>query len=104
MIGYPNAIAPDSLFVTERFVGPIGTSRRIVREAVVRTAGAPRVVWYWYRVGGVDTAFPIQAKLLEIISFFRRSAASELITMSVECQEDDCTEAANTLRAAVGVQ
>jgi exosortase len=104
LIGYPNAIAPDSLFVTERFVGPMGTSRRIVREAVVRTADRPRVVWYWYRVGGVDTAFPIQAKLLEIISFFRRSAASELITMSVECQEDDCTDAANTLRAAVGVQ
>jgi EpsI family protein len=99
-----NAIAPDSLLVVERFVGPIGPSRRIVREAVVRTSEETRVVWYWYRVAGIDTAFPTQAKLLEIIAFFRRSAASELLTLSVECGADDCTDAAIALRAAVGVE
>lgn len=63
----------------------------------------PRVVWYWYRVAGFDTPLASKAKLLEILAFFRRYAASELVTLSAECAPEDCLEAAQALRAATGV-
>lgn len=102
LIQYDNQIAPDSLLVSERYVGPIGPARRMVREAIVRTAEAPRVVWYWYRVGGFDTPFSTNAKLLEIPAFFLRSPASELITVSAACDVDNCTEAATALARTMG--
>lgn len=103
LIQYDNFIAPDSLLLTQRMIGPLGPSRRIVHEAIVRGPDGPRVVWYWYRVAGFDTPFDSKAKLLEVLSYFRRSPASELLTMSAPCAPDDCTEAATALRAAVGL-
>lgn len=102
MIGYPNVLAPDSMVVSDRVMGPVGPSRRFLHEAVIRTADGPRVVWYWYRVAGFDTPFENKAKLLEILAFFRRSAAAELITVSAACEPDDCRGAANILRRAMG--
>lgn len=103
LIQYNNSIAPDSLMVTDRLIGPIGANRRIVRQAIVRGPDAPRVVWYWYRVAGFDTPLASKAKLLEILAFFRRYPASELVTLSAECAPDDCMEAARALLAATGV-
>jgi len=102
MIGYPNVLAPDSMVVSDRLMGPVGPSRRFLHEAVIRTADGPRVVWYWYRVAGFDTPFENKAKLLEILAFFRRSAAAELITVSAACEPDDCRGAADILRRAMG--
>jgi hypothetical protein len=102
MIGYPNVLAPDSMVVSDRLMGPVGLSRRFLHEAVIRTADGPRVVWYWYRVAGFDTPFESKAKLLEILAFFRRSAASELITVSAACEPGDCRGAADVLRRAMG--
>lgn len=103
LIQYDNRIAPDSLLAVERVIGPIGPERRFVREAVVRDRETPRVVWYWYRVAGFDTPFDIKAKLLEILAFFQRHPAAELVVLDAECEPEDCTGAANTLRAAMGV-
>jgi EpsI family protein len=103
LIQYDNFIAPDSLLVSERLIGPLGPTRRVVREAIVRASDGPQVVWYWYRVAGYDTPFDSKAKLLEVLSFFVRSPASELVTMSASCAPKDCTEAATALRAAVGL-
>jgi EpsI family protein len=102
LVQYNNQIAPDSLTVSERLVGPPGTSRRIVTEAVILTDAQPRVVWYWYRVGGIDTPFSSKAKLLEIIAFVKRSPASELVTVSAECRGEDCTAAADAVRSVLG--
>lgn len=102
MIGYPNAIAPDSVVVFDRLMGPVGPSRRFLNEAVVSTPEGARVVWYWYRVAGFDTPFENKAKLLEILAFFRRSAASELITVSAACEPGNCRGAADVLRRAMG--
>jgi len=104
LIFFANVIAPDSMVVDDRMIGPLGPSRRLVREALIRTEAEPRVVWYWYRVAGFDTAFSSKAKLLEVLAFFGRSAASELITMSAVCAPDDCREAGNALRRATGAQ
>ena len=101
LIQYNNLIAPDSLLVADRLIGPIGATRRWVREALVRGPGAPRIVWYWYRVAGFDTPVASKAKLLEILAYFRRYPASELITLGAECAPEDCVEAAQALRAAM---
>jgi hypothetical protein len=101
LIQWNNAMAPDSLAVTERLIGPVGEQRRYVREAIFFHDGAPRVAWYWYRVAGVDTPFPSRAKLLELVAFALRSPASELVTLSAPCAPDDCADAARALRAAV---
>lgn len=101
LVQWANAIAPGPELLSERFVGPVGTARRIVREAIVRSEDGPRVVWYWYRVARRDTPFPSKAKLLEIVAFFQRTSASELITLSAACAAEDCTGAA-ALRAVAG--
>jgi EpsI family protein len=102
LIQYNNFIAPDSLLVSERVFGPVGPDGRIVREAILWESDTPRIAWYWYRVGGFDTPFESKAKLLEILAFFRRSPAAELVTLSARCSPDDCTDAARALRAVVG--
>ncbi|MDX1494811.1 MAG: exosortase [Longimicrobiales bacterium] len=103
LIQYNNRIAADSLMAADRIIGPIGPEGRFVHEAVVRDAESPRVVWYWYRVGGFDTPFEFKAKLLEIVAFFRRLPAAELVVLDAVCAPDDCTDAAMALRAATGV-
>lgn len=103
LIQYDNRIAADSLVVVDRIIGPVGPERRFVHEAVVRDPETPRVVWYWYRVAGFDTPFEIKAKLLEILAFFRRTPAAELVVLHAECAPEDCTEAAEALRSAMGV-
>ena len=65
------------------------------------TTGQPRVVWYWYRVAGIDTPFPTKAKFLEIVSFFRRSAAAKLVTLSAACDGKSCVDATEVLRMAL---
>jgi hypothetical protein len=93
LIGYPNRIAPDSLLASERMIGPVGPERRIVNEALV---------WYWYRVGGIETASPLKAKLLEIPAFFRRVDSSELIALSTACDLESCEAGARALAAILG--
>jgi EpsI family protein len=101
LVQYGNAIAPDSLLLEERMFGPVGPSRRLVNEAVLRTDDDFRVAWYWYRVAGFDTPFRSKAKLLEILSFFRRTPAAELVTLTAVCEPDSCEQAARTLRLAL---
>ena len=103
LIQWNNRIAPDSLLALERLIGPVGISRRWVHEAIVLGPDHPRLVWYWYRVAGFDTPFPSKAKLLELVAFFRRHPASELVTVSAPCAPEDCTDAAAALRSALGM-
>lgn len=101
MIGDPNAMAPDSLSVSERLVGPVGGRRRYVRESIFYHDGRPRIAWYWYRVADIETPFPTRAKALEILAFLLRTPASELITLSAPCAQDSCADAARALHAAL---
>jgi exosortase len=97
-----NRIAPDSALAGDRYMGPLPPRGRIVREALVRTSGAPLLVWYWYRVAGIETSSPLKAKFLEALSFFLRHPASELVTLSAPCRSDNCTDAANALLGLIG--
>lgn len=96
-----NRIASDSLTVSSQYVsaGPGGS--RIVRETVLYSDGAPRVIWSWYRVAGRDTPFARNAKLLEFWAWLTRSGPSELVTVSAPCNPDSCEAAAIALREAV---
>jgi len=102
LIQWNNRIAPDSLVVGEGMYGPVGPEMRLVREAIFWADEQPRIAWYWYRVGGFVSPFDSKAKLLEIIAFFRRSTAAELVTMSAACEPESCEAAARALRALVG--
>jgi exosortase len=102
LIQFDNRIAPDSLVIGRRLLGPVGDARRIVNETVVMDGDAPRLVWHWYRVSGVDTSSETRAKLLEIPSFFLRLPGSELVTLTARCQPNDCTSAARALASALG--
>jgi len=102
MIMWENAMAPDTASVSDRLIGPVGSRRRYVREAIFWDGAEPRIAWYWYRVAGVDTPFSSRAKLLEIFAFALRKPASELITLSARCAPDNCVDAARALRTAVG--
>lgn len=104
LIGYDNRIAPDSMLLAERLLVPVGTTRRLVNEAIVRSGDGYALVWYWYRVGGIDTESAARAKLLELWAFVRRTRVSELIAFSTICDRDSCTEASRALYDFLGTE
>ncbi len=95
LIGGGNVIAEQML--SERPVGPLDDNLRTVREAIVRTPAGARLVWYWYRVGGSETSSPAKAKLLELVAFFTRKRAAELIAVSAPCGKQSCSIASRAL-------
>jgi len=98
LISSVNAIAPVGELLADRYIGPLDDRMRLVRQAVVRTPGGFRLVWYWYRVAGVSTPNPTKAKLLEFVSFVRRGPPSEMIAVSTTCLEAGCPAALSALR------
>ncbi|MEQ1855739.1 MAG: exosortase C-terminal domain/associated protein EpsI [Longimicrobiales bacterium] len=102
LVGYGSRIAPDSAVVIERLFGQVGPERRLVNEAIVREGGGHRLVWYWYRVGGVETQSAARAKMLEVWAFIRRATTSELIALSTPCGPTDCADASRTLSSFLG--
>jgi exosortase len=105
LIGYPNGIAPASDIFEERVIGPVEPSGRLwVRQAVVLTQEGPVLVWYWYRVGGVDTFSPVHAKVLEVPAFLSRRRAAELMALSAVCEPDNCRDAFQALAELMGAR
>ncbi len=105
LIGYPNEIAPGEDVLDERVMGPVDPDRRRwVQQAVVRAPEGPVLVWYWYRIGGVDTFSPVHAKVLEVPAFLARRRASELIAFGVACEPDNCADAFQALAGLMGLR
>ncbi|MDT8342129.1 MAG: EpsI family protein [Longimicrobiales bacterium] len=94
-----NRIAPADRLLRERTVGPVTPRGRMVREAWVGNpeGGGVTLVWYWYRVGGGETASPARAKLLEFLGFLTRRRAAELVMVAAPCTAEGCEAAARTL-------
>lgn len=69
-----------------------------VREALVGTEGGGVLVWYWYRVAGVEAVSPAWTKALELWAFVRRKPAAEMIAISALCGAESCQEAQAALR------
>jgi len=103
LVGYPNRIAPRSQIFEERLMGPVDPARqRWVQQAILLTPDGPVLVWYWYRVGGVDTYSAAHAKLLEIPAFLRRRRSSELVALSAACEPENCGQAFEGLARFMG--
>ena len=102
LIGYQSRIAPDSLVAAERLFGAVGPERRLVNEAIVRDGDSHLLVWYWYRVGGLETESATRAKLLEVLAFFRRATVSELVALSTACEPESCAAASQVLGRFLG--
>jgi EpsI family protein len=98
LIYFANRIAEPRAVLAERLLSPMGSGERWVRETVVGTAEGPVLVWHWYRVGGVETAFEPWAKVLEIVAFFRRSPRAELVALSTLCAPQSCESAFEAMR------
>lgn len=95
LVGGGNSIAQNIL--SERLAGPLDENLRMAREATIRTASGARLVWYWYRVAGIETPSPTKAKLLELLAFVTRRRSSELVAISAPCGATNCGEALGAL-------
>lgn len=93
MISDGNRLAPDSLILNSRLVGPLDNTLRMVREAVVVDNGNARLVWSWYRAGGMETPSGRKAELLEFWGLISGSPPSETILVSTACSLESCTAA-----------
>jgi EpsI family protein len=102
LIGFSSRIAPDEDLMARPAMGMLSDGR-IVNIAVVHDESAPVLVWYWYDVGGVETASGLRAKLLEVWAFVRRASVSRLHAVSTTCDADNCREAARALAGFLGV-
>lgn len=102
LIGEGNQVAPDSIVVRRRLVGPLDDSFRMVQETVVRADSSYLiVVWSFYRVGGVETSSTLKAKLLQIPATLRRRDDAEAILVSTTCEPSKCADAVQTLYVAL---
>jgi exosortase/archaeosortase family protein len=97
LIGDANRVAPDSVLLQERLIGPLDANMRTVRQAVVRDGKRARVVWYWYRVAGIETSSSGRAKLLSLLAFLQREEGGEATFVSVPCRGGDCSAATSLL-------
>ena len=98
LVHYENQIADETTVVLERLRM---AGARVVNEAVVSDSSGPRLVWYWYRVGGVDTYSRMSAKALDMLAFVRRDRDARLVALSSPCAPGECTEAAGLLAEAL---
>jgi EpsI family protein len=105
LIGYPNRIADPRVLIDQRIVGPVDRAgTRWVRQAVIATAEGPVLTWYWYRVGGIESVYPVHAKLLEVSAFLARRRSAELVAISAPCEPDNCADAFQALASFTGAR
>jgi EpsI family protein len=97
LINSLNRIAPDSMVVRTRRVGPLDASGASVRETWVRSGERSWLVWHRYRVAGVTTSSGTRAKLLELWAFLTRRRQAELVALTAPCDPESCTPAARSL-------
>jgi len=102
LVGDGNQVAPDSLVVRRRLVGPLDDSFRMVQETVVRVDSSQlTVIWTIYRIGGVETSSTAKAKLLQIPATLRRRGDAEAILVSTNCEPSRCADAVQALYVAL---
>ncbi|HEY0930685.1 MAG TPA: EpsI family protein [Gemmatimonas sp.] len=98
---YENHIAPDSMIVQRRTVGPLDNSLRIVQQTAIREASDVRIVWSWYRIGGIETPSSTKAKLLQILAAIRRRRDADVVLVSARCKGAECDAATSALYSLV---
>lgn len=98
LVGGENSIASSGDVAAEDFLW-LPEEDVWVREAFVRTDEGIVVVWYWYRIGGIDAVSPAKAKALELWAFLRRRPSAALVTLAAACESDRCRDERTALRA-----
>lgn len=97
MISEQNAIAAEEVVRGSGVVGPVDSLGRLVNATVVAEGEALRLVWSWYDVAGVRTHSRVEAKLLELAAFLRRSPVAALLAVSTPCEDERCEAAGQRL-------
>lgn len=103
MIGGDSQLAPDSMRRGSGVVGPLDANGRMVNGSALLIGGKQWLAWQWYNVAGVNTHSTLEAKLLELVSWFFTRTPAEVVVMSATCGPEDCQAAQSALfRAATG--
>lgn len=97
LIGEHPHLGDSVVVLADEVIAPRSDASRFVRQAVVQSHSGRYLVWYWYRVAGIDTSLPLQAKLLEIVARIAGSAPSEFLSISGACDGTDCRATARSL-------
>ena len=101
LVGGSSRVAPDSLVVGERVVGPLDGSLRTVRETLVADGTGFRLVWWWYRAADSNTPMGTKAQLLEFWGLLTGTSPPEVIVVSAPCSNRDCLPARASLHEVV---
>lgn len=102
LLAQGNVMAHGRNLLMDRAIGiNEGTRVRSLRQAVVRIDSTENLaVVYWFRVGNSSTGVPLVGRMLQVSASLRRSAPSELVTVSTPCGAN-CDTAFGTLQEFV---
>jgi len=101
LVGGSSRVAPDSLVVSERIVGPLDGNLRTVRETLVADGTGFRLLWWWYRAADSNTPMGTKAQLLEFWGLLTGTSPPEVIVVSAPCSKRDCLPARASLHEVV---
>jgi len=101
LVGGSSRVAPDSLVVSERVIGPLDDNLRTVRETIVADGAGFRLLWWWYRAADSNTPMGTKAQLLEFWGLLTGASPSEVIVVSAPCSKRDCLPARASVHEVV---
>lgn len=88
LIYYANRMA-DEDHTLHAEVLPLANGLRINRE-FIRTAGGPRIVWWYYLIDGEAASSDWQGKLLQLKAALKGDRRAALVALSSPCRVADC--------------
>jgi EpsI family protein len=90
LIYYLNRISNEDIWKPQQIRGRlIGDGNRKVIEQVLKSdSGKQRLVWYWYRVGGLHTSSTYMAKGLQVLGLLTGKPHSAVIAVATDYGRD----------------
>jgi len=90
LIYYRNVLADERFIDSQSPV--VLREGQALNQAIVKTPGDGRIVWWGYRVAGYYTASPLMAKALQLPALLRGGSVASLVTLSTECGSVNCVK------------
>jgi hypothetical protein len=75
------------------------SERLNVNQGVITNRSGKRLVYWYFKVGNLETGNRYIAKLLQIPADLQALSIASLVTISLKCRSQDCTEEAQLLSA-----
>ena len=68
-----------------------------INKGVISNKKGQRLVYWYYQIGGFQASEPYMAKLLQIPANIQKTPIASLVTISIECDSEDCSKQASLL-------